>query len=629
MFAPSELQADPVMNLPTLSDWMRIGRAVRGEWPLPWPPITLAQGGFDWVGRWRTDELVVVDTEYHMPTRFVYQVGIYGLESRECIIWDRASDGAMNHHEVGQMLRHLLDKCRVVTQNAQAEMLSLHKTWQITFDKWKRYEDTMLMHHALWAEMRHGLGFLASLHSEHDKVKHLGPGSHEYLRGDVVDTAAVFEALLLEMDNDRGAAEAYERRLLPLVPILCEAKLRGIPLDQDKIRGYSAILEERTEQARLKGQAYAGWPINLNSTDHIAMQLTELEDVYALVKGSGLRKKKTESGKVSLAKDKLAELIDELQARDIEHPLLTARKEFIEARQINSLVFKPLLGKETVHPDIAIHAQATGRWSITDPALGLVPAEYRDIITEPPGYRLVHGDWSAIEGRILTAWIQDDVQQQVYDKGWDVHVITACDLFNMPMPPDPAKPHDDPEWCAGWSPTWQGKDDSRRKFGKSFRYALTYGKLAQNISTIPGAKKLGLVDSVGLAAAQSWLRRNPKLVKFWEDITDQATRIGIVRDIYGRPRRLLNTDINERIREAKNAPLQGSVASILDETVIMVSHELGEIGYFVMSVHDSTYWMVREERLDEGYAIIKRIHERPIHIRDDIYLSIPFDMEVH
>lgn len=629
MLSASDLQADPSMNIPTMSDWSRIGRAVRGEWPQPWPLITLAQGGFDWLGRWKTDELVVIDTEYHMPTRFVYQVGFYGLESKECIIWDRAKDGMMSHHEMGQMLRHLLDKCRIVTQNAQAEILSLHKTWHIPVSAWKRFEDTMLMHSALWSELRHGLGFLASLHSEHDKVKHLGPGSHEYLRGDVVDTAAVFEALLLEMDNDRGAAEAYERRLLPLVPILCHAKLRGIPIDQAKVKAYSDVLTEATERARLRGQAYAGWPINLNSTDHIAMQLTELEDVYALVKGSGLRKKKTDGGKVSLSKDKLAELITELEARDIEHPLLTARKEFIEARQINSLIFKPLLAKDVVYPDMAIHAQATGRWSVTDPALSLVPAQYRDIITAPPGYRLVHGDWSAIEGRILTAYTQDDVQQRVYDNGWDAHVLTACSLFNMPLPPDPAHPHDDPGWCAGWSPAWEGKDDPRRKFGKSFRYALTYGKKPENIGTIPGAKKLGLVDSVGLAAAHSWLRGNPKLVKFWEEIADQATRIGIVRDVYGRPRRLLNTNIEERIREAKNAPLQSSVASMLNETVIMVSEALGDMGYFMLSTHDSTDWAVKEEHLEEGAAIIKRIHERPIHIRDDIYLSLPYDMEIH
>ena len=629
VLSPAELQADSIMNVPTLSDWLRIGRAVRGEWPLPWPPITQAKAGFDWVGRWKSEELVVMDTEYHMPSKFIYQVGLYGLESKECIIWDRGAAGHMPPHEVGMMLRSVLERCRVVTQNAQAEMLSLHATWGIDIKQWRRYEDTMLMHHALWSEMRHGLGFLASLHSEHDKVKHLGPGSHEYLRGDVVDTASVFEALLLELDGDEGARSYYEDRLLPLVPILCECKLRGIPLNQDKIVAYSDKYGTDAAEALLRARAYCGWPINMDSGDQLALQLTVLEDVYALVKGSGIRKKKTDSGKVSLSKDKMAELIEELDARGVEHPLLLARKAYIEARQLNSLVFKPLLGKQVVYPDIAIHAQATGRWSITDPPLSLIPANYRDIVSVPPGYRLVHGDWSAIEGRILTAWIRDEVGQQVYDNGWDIHTITACGLFNMDLPADPTNPHDDEEWCASWSPPWEGKDDIRRKFGKAFRYSLTYGKKAENISTIPGAKKLGLNDAELLAAARNWLKRNPKLVKYWDQISDQATRIGIVRDIYGKPRRLLNTNIDERIREAKNAPLQCSVASILNETVIMAVAELGDRGHFMFSSHDSTYWAIKEEYLEQSMELLRRIHERPIRICDDVLLSIPFDIELH
>lgn len=626
MLSPQDLQLDSAMTIPTMSDWVRVGKWVRGELPEPWPEITEITPDFDWVGLWRTNELVVLDTEYIVDTRWVYQVGLCKVDTNEVFIWDRHNPRHMSHHQVGVMLRALVGEARVVSQNLQAEILSLNATWGIPVRGWPRVEDTMLLMAALWCELKKGLGFLASLYGRHDKVKHLGPGSYEYLRGDVVETANVYRALRLEAMNDEGARLAYQDRMLPLVPILCECKLRGIDLNPDIVDRNGARLQSVVDDQLLRARAYAGWPINPDSGDHLSAVLGVVEDVYELVKGSGLRRSKNKNGTISFGKDKVAELMEELTARGIDHPLLAAKQAYTEARHMRSLVFKPLLGKDKVHPDVALHVQTSGRWSYTNPPMSLIPAQYQDMITVPKTYVLLSGDWSAIEQRLQTWYTNDEMEKKVYEQGWDGHIITTCDLFNLPLPPDPAAWTKDEAWCAEHGFTL-GKDDKRRVFSKSFKYSLSYGKKIENLPTIPGAKKLGLKDAELVAGGQRWLSKRPGLKAYWERIEHESRVNGIVRDFYGRPRRLLNKDFAARFREAINHPFQGTVAQFLCETVLMLDQEMPKGSFLVLTTHDSIKWAVPAEAADEGAVTMQRICERPLYVKEGVSISVPFEIE--
>lgn len=620
----ADLKLDSGMTVPTMSDWVRVGKYVRGELPQEWPEITEIKPDFEWAGLWRENELMVLDTEYIVDTRFVYQVGLCKVDTNEVFIWDRHNPTHMSHRQMGVMLRALVGQARIVSQNLQAEMLSFQSTWKIPVRKWPRVEDTMLMMAALWVELKKGLGFLASLYGQHDKVKHLGPGSYEYLRGDVVETANVYRHLRLEMMNDEGARLAYQR-MLALVPILCDAKIRGIDLDTTVVDHNEQDLQRIADEQLLRCQAYAGWPINPDSGDHLSAMLGEVEDAYELAKGSGIRRKKNKNGTISFSKDKISELQEELRARDIQHPLLEAKAAYTEARHMRSLVFKPMIGRDKVYPDVALHVQASGRWSYTNPPMSLIPPQYIDMVTCPKGMTLISGDWSNIEGRLGAYHTGDQVEIDIFEQGWDGHIINACDLFGLPLPPDPANWEKDAEWCAAHN---IDKEDARRKFAKGFRYSLSYGKKIENLPTIPGAKKLGLKDAELIAGGHRWLSKRPGLKAYWDGIEHESRVNAIVRDFYGRPRRLLNDDFKARFREAINHPLQGTVAGFLAETVVMLDEQLPEGSFMVMTTHDSIKWAVPDEHADEAAALMQRICERKaLPDGKGGFISVPFEVE--
>jgi DNA polymerase I len=611
---PADLFREPRMRLPTLRDWSKVPKFLKGTWPAEWPEIVEAteQDSGKWTEtliRAEDARYVSIDTEYVPESGFMYQLGLYYPQG-DVFLWDRNNPSHISVGELKDWLRPLVSKVPVVFQNALADIPVIEQATGIGFRDYNRVDDTLLAHATLWSEWRHNLAFLASIYGSHDKVKHRGPGDYAYLRGDVVDTMAAWEAMQLELERDPLSRQVYEQYMMPLVPILLRAKERGIKVNQEEVHTLANTLKEECDAQVARAHAYCGYPINLDSVLSLSRELDGIEELFTQLKRKARR---TSTGRISLTDEIMTELQNKYQLKFGEpHPLIAARLAYIDARQQLSSYITPLVGKERVYPDFKPYAQANGRWSTTNPPLAQLPEHLKTIIMPDDGYVWVEMDWDAIEARIMAYTSDDPVLIEAMENDYDLHTINVCDLFGYDRPSDLVDPHQslvDTAWREKYS--WEGKGDKRRMFAKRFMFSLFYGKDPKNAPTIPNAKKLGLKNAELVSAAQRWLTLHPKISAWQRETKRQAVNTGEVRTFLGRRRKLFTWKHQDRVREAFDFPLQAAVSDIMNATVIGLERLLEEHGHLVYTVHDSIKVAVKEDKFDQFFPSIKAIVERP------------------
>ena len=578
----------------------------------------------------RGTPFVVIDTEYEPDTKRVYQVGIYGPNA--CVwIWDENDPQACTRTEMLYLVSTISREHTVVLQHAPADLPVLG----LDYDECFRIDDAVLADSALWSEWKHNLRFLVSRYGKHEPVKHLGPGSWEYLRGDVVETANVWTALSKELDADLLTKNVYERYLRPLTPIIVDANRRGIKVNTPIVEELDKVYESKVRDAERIAEAYAGYPILLDGPQ-LGHYLTKIENIFD---ETGIKMTKTKGGGVAFDKDVVATLRDAYLPRDDDeestidnvlsrikrggHPLLEARAFFIESRQRRSSYILPLYGKERIYPEFLPFTQATGRWSTLNPPLAQLPSDLRHIIRPDDGEVWIEFDWNNIEAFIMAYESGDPILLEALGNGFDLHTINVCDLFGYPYPSHLIDPHtslEDNEWRR--THRWEGKDDVRRVFAKRFMFRLFYGGKPEGAPSIPGADLLvpyGLDKRSLISASKSWLRKHPAITRYWKKIEYEATHKGIARTAFGRRRILLEWDFKRRIRQAYDQPMQGGVSDIMNETLILLWKATKDKGgRLIYTMHDSIKWGIREEHYETMLPVVKEIVERPIQYRDRV-----------
>ena len=137
------------------------------------------------------------------------------------------------------------------------------------------------------------------------------------------------------------------------------------------------------------------------------------------------RWQRTSTGALSTATDELAKVAHLPAIR----PLLRIRKaeKLLSAfgKKLRQLV-NPETGR--LHPHYNVAGTKAGRWSSSNPNIQQLPhdADTRRIIVAAPGRVLVGVDYSQMELR-AAAWISGDAELTgAYDRGDDVHVLTAA-----------------------------------------------------------------------------------------------------------------------------------------------------------------------------------------------------------
>lgn len=303
-----------------------------------------------------------------------------------------------------------------------------------------------------------------------------------------------------------------------------------------------------------------------------------------------------------------ADRLRALQQKGATHPLITCRLDFSEPAQLLKSFIQPLIGKERIHPRM-LPTQASGRWSTTEPPRVNFPPdcinpdcpagehEYtdqcwsaRDCVGPDPDTYWVTYDYDAIEAKLSAAYANDLAELEAFAQGYDLHTLTACDMFGLPQPSLRTKAlHTSPE-CAAWRTKveWGGTEDRRRHIAKMMRYALQNGTNEFAALSARGIEKLNLSRNELLRFARQYLAEKPLLTRAKKACWQQVVETGEARTFLGRRRRffLRGEDYVRWRDEGKPCGAQregwahqisGSVSDVMNLTLIALSQEFREM----------------------------------------------------
>lgn len=250
------------------ADWSKVGRFLKGAWPEPFPqweespPLTWPQvSGFD------TEFYEREDTTTHLIRwSLAYRVqGRPRLWVVEAGNWDPPQVPA---------------RPRVYFWNVEADIHHLLDILQVPAGRVQE-EDAMYMHAVLWPDLDHDLDFAGSIYARTNRWKHLFLANpRQYAGGDALGTYDVAMPLDGEFTRDPRSKWVYETLTRPLIPIIREARRRGIRVSPGRVQAALGELDALQQALGEQAQAVAGFPINLGSDDQVRHYLYEVEKAH-------------------------------------------------------------------------------------------------------------------------------------------------------------------------------------------------------------------------------------------------------------------------------------------------------------------------------------------------------------
>ena len=404
---------------------------------------------------------------------------------------------------------------------------------------------------------------------------------------------------------------------LPLEPVLALMEATGIRIDLSYLDSLSKEMGETLKRLEADAKEVAGVDFNLASPK----QLGEL-----LFDTLGLDRKKSRRTKTGYSTD--ATVLDKLADDHPVVPLVLEHRVLSKLKSTYVDALPQLVEGETgrVHTDFNQAVTATGRLSSSNPNLQNIPVrtEYsrriRKAFLPQEDWTLLSADYSQIELRILTHLSGEEVLQEAYRSGDDVHALTARLLLDK----DEVSPDE-------------------RRLGKTINFGVIYGMGAQRF-----ARETGVSQSEAKEFLAKYKQRYPKVFAFLELQERLALSRGYVETILGRRRpfhfdrnglgRLLGKDPLEidldvarrggmeaqQLRAAANAPIQGSSADIIKVAMVQLQDALQRQGLpaqLLLQVHDELVLEVAPDALDAIRELVVQTMEQAVA------LSVPLVVE--
>ena len=403
----------------------------------------------------------------------------------------------------------------------------------------------------------------------------------------------------------------------PLEAVLAQMEATGIRIDVPYLQSLSEEMGTTLQRLELEAKEAAGVEFNLASPK----QLGEL-----LFDTLGLDRKKSRRTKTGFSTD--ATVLEKLGSDHPVVPLVLEHRVLSKLKSTYIDALPQLVETETgrVHTDFNQAVTATGRLSSSNPNLQNIPVrtEYsrriRKAFLPQEGWTLLSADYSQIELRILTHLSGEEVLQEAYRSGDDVHALTARLLL------------DQDEVSA-----------DERRLGKTINFGVIYGMGAQRFARETGVSQMDAKEFLA-----KYKQRYPKVFAFLELQERLALSRGYVETILGRRRpfhfdrnglgRLLGKDPLEidldvarrggmeaqQLRAAANAPIQGSSADIIKVAMVQLQAELQRRGLpaqLLLQVHDELVLEVSPEALEATKTLVVETMENAVK------LSVPLVAE--
>jgi len=446
---------------------------------------------------------------------------------------------------------------------------------------------------------------LGTGHGEHSTPQSLfeeDRGSREEA-AEAASVLAMLAPALTERLSEQGSLKLFTDVEMPLVPVLAEIERNGFLLDVEGLHSLSKELERDLDRIMETIAGLAGGEFNINSPKQLATVLFEKLGLKPL--------RKTKTG-YSTDEDTLTQLATQ---HDLPAQILNYRSlSKLKSTYVDAL--PELVNPETkrLHTSLNQTVAATGRLSSTEPNLQNIPVKgdyglrIREAFIAPRGHTLLCADYSQIEPRILAHLSQDARLIEVFEKGEDIHMATAMEIFGVPSS--------------------QVTKDMRRA-AKTVVFGIVYGispfGLSQNIG-VSQAEAKKYIDTFfeRFAAVRALMDRN---------IAEGKTK-GYTTTILGRRRPIPELQSGDPVqrgvgeRMAVNSPIQGSAADLIKVSMINVNqrlhHELPHTK-MILQVHDELIFEVPEKELEEAKRLVKNEMEAT---GKKLGLSVPLKVDL-
>lgn len=273
----------------------------------------------------------------------------------------------------------------------------------------------------------------------------------------------------------------------------------------------------------------------------------------------------------------------------------------------------------------------TGRFSSSDTVskinLQNIPSKekrIRKIFKARDGYKLVGGDFSQIEPRVLAFLSGDESMINAYKDGKDLYAIMGSQVYQLPY-----------EDCREFYPdgTVNAEGKHRRTTMKSVLLGIMYER---------GATAIGEQFNKSAEWAQqlidNFYKGFPKINQYRLKIENMAETYGYVTTITGRKRRLPDMQLEDKDdyryqeahRQSLNSVIQGSSADIMKLSMIAIYNDprYKELDcHMIITVHDELIMEVPEEHIKEGAELLVGTMKRVGHSLIDLPMSV--DAEVN
>ncbi len=423
--------------------------------------------------------------------------------------------------------------------------------------------------------------------------------ARDYSCEDVYGACRLYQAQKPRL-KELGLWKLYAEVEGPLIPVLARMELTGILVDTKLLKKLSTEFGQRLASLAEEIYEAAGRRFNINSPQQLGAILFE---ELGLPRG-----RKTKTG--------YSTNVRELERLKKHHPLPGLILRYRNLAKLKSTYIDKL--NRMVHPQTGrVHTSfnqcgtATGRLSSSDPNLQNIPIRteegrrIRSAFVAAPGCRLLSGDYSQIDLRVLAHYSQDPALLTAFRQGQDIHRRTAAEIFQVEQ--DQVTP-------------------AMRRVAKTINFGIIYG-----MSSFGLARQLEVSRQEAQGFIDRYFAVYAGVRAFMEAIVEKARQEGYVTTLLGRRRLLPEIRSRQRTRRefaertAINTPIQGTAADIIKLAMIEVDHSLQEQGLaarMVLQIHDELVLEVEEADLEPAASLLQTRMETVLRLDVDLKVNL-------
>lgn len=463
-----------------------------------------------------------------------------------------------------------------------------------------------------------------------------------------------FQAQYLREDHPREDFRkmyyVFREVEMPLIPLCTDMEMRGVEIREDFAKELSEDFNKEMVEVEAKCDAYVEQfkqyildhnnlmrltkgtcKINYSSPQQVAALFY---DIFKLRSVS--RKEPRGTGDKIIQKFlSTAKRKDTKKSREFAE-FLENYQRFKEIKKLlGTYVDKIPQVKEpkinAVYTTYNQYGAKTGRFSSSDTVskinLQNIPSKekrIRKIFKARDGYKLVGGDFSQIEPRVLAFLSGDESMINAYKEGKDLYAIMGSQVYQLPY-----------EDCREFYPdgTVNAEGKHRRTTMKSVLLGIMYER---------GATAIGEQFNKSAEWAQqlidNFYKSFPKINQYRLKIENMAETYGYVTTITGRKRRLPDMQLEDKDdyryqeahRQSLNSVIQGSSADIMKLSMIAIYNDPRYKAldcHMIITVHDELIMEVPEDHIKEGAELLVGTMKRVGHSLIDLPMSV--DAEVN